>query len=149
MEPEEIKKEELMEEAKEESLEEQEENIIKRALNLWNHEFRKPIQTLLIKLIKRLIRALLPKSLEMDIEYGSDDPADTGFALAWTSILTLYFGDNIRVRGNFQEKVLNGIADVKGRFNLWDILYPLAAFALAKPIRGIIWNYIKNRKKED
>lgn len=141
--------EDVKEETETENLEKQEENIIKRALNLWNHEFRKPIQTLIIKLIKRLIRALKPKSLNMDIEYGSDDPADTGIALAWTSILTLYFGDNVRVKGNFQEKVFNGIVNTEGKFTLWGILYPLAAFALSKPIRGIIWNYLKNRKKED
>ena len=132
-----------------EAIEEKEENIIKRILNLWNYEFRKPIQKLIIKLVKRLLRALLPKHLKLDIEYGSDDPANTGLVLAWSSILILYFGDNIKVKGNFEQKVINGKVYADGKFTLWQIIYAVAACALSKPIRGIIWNYIKNRKKED
>jgi hypothetical protein len=119
-----------------------------RIKQFWDYPDRPKIVRLSITLIKKLIRVIIPDNLSLDIEYGSDNPAHTGFVLAFSSILVLYFGDNIKVRGNFEQEVLKGTLKGSGRLFLIDIVGPLVQFALSKPIIKIIWKYIRKRKEE-
>lgn len=123
-------------------------SIIEKIKGILNHPDRKYIEHSSVKLIKRILKAIFPKELKLDIEYGSSDPAKTGYMLAISSILVLYFGNNIKVQGNFQEKVLNGKVKAKGIFTIGYIIWALIVFAISKPIRKIIWKYLKNRKKD-
>lgn len=120
-------------------------SIIDKIKQVWNYPNRKEIQDLTIKLIKKLCKALMPKELNLDIEIGSSDPSITGYVLAVSSILVLYFGNDINVRGNFHKRVLNGKIKTKGYFTLGQIVLALLIFAFAKPIRKIIWKYLKTK----
>lgn len=127
----------------------EENSIIEKIKYLWNYPDRQQIVDASIKLIKKIIKILFPKKVELDMEVGCDNPATTGYILALSSILTLYFGDNIKVYGNFETSVLNGKFKAEGKFTLFCVLWALLVFIFIKPIRKIIWNYLKNRRKEE
>jgi len=135
-----------IEEVFEESVEEH--PIWYRIKNFWDYPDRPKIIKSSLRLIKKLVKVLIPDKLSLDIEYGSDNPAHTGFALAFSSILVLYFGDNVKVRGNFQEKKLSGKVKGYGKVFLIDIVRPLLVFVFSWPIIKIIWKRIKKRKEE-
>lgn len=126
-----------------------ENSIIEKIKYLWNYPSRQQIVDASIKLIKKIIKTLFPKKLELDMEVGCDNPATTGYILALSSILTLYFGDNIKIYGNFKTSVLNGNFKAEGKFTFFSIIWALLVFIFVKPIRKIIWNYLKNRRKEE
>lgn len=126
-----------------------ENSVIEKIKYLWNYPDREEIVNASIKLIKKIIKILFPTRVELDMEVGCDNPATTGYILALSSILTLYFGDNIKVYGNFETSVLNGKFKAEGKFTLFSIVWALLIFIFIKPIRKIIWNYLKNRRKEE
>lgn len=126
-----------------------EDSVIQRLKNLWNYPDRKEIVDTSIKLIKRILKTLFPQKLDVNLEVGFDNPAITGYILALSSILTLYFGNTINVYGNFEKNTLNGKLDAECKFRLYRIVWALLAFIITKPIRKIIWNYLKNRRKEE
>lgn len=126
-----------------------ENSIIEKIKYLWNYPGRQQIVDASIKLIKKIIKTLFPKKLELDMEVGCDNPATTGYILALSSILTLYFGDNIKIYGNFKTSVLNGNFKAEGKFTFFSITWALLVFIFVRPIRKIIWNYLKNRRKEE
>ncbi len=123
-------------------------SVIDKIKDVWNYPDREDIQNLSIGLIKKLFKTLFPKILKVDIEFGSDNPAQTGYVIAISSILVLYFGNDIKVKGNFKRKVLKGKLEAKGSFSIFKILSTLLRFALRKSIRKLIWKYIKHRKEE-
>lgn len=136
---------EKLEEEIEQDIEEH--SIIDKLKIAWNYDDRKQIVELSIKLIKRILKIIFPQNLKVDIEFGSDNPATTGYVLAMSSILTLYFGNTVKITGNFDRPVLNGKLDIDGKFNLGKIVFAILRYMAKRPIRKLIFKYLKNRKK--
>ena len=65
--------------------------------------------------LKRLLLRLRPQKIVGEIEFGFDDPAWTGQALAGISILYPYFADCFQVIPDFEEKKLRGQIEIKGK----------------------------------
>lgn len=140
------KAEEIEDEIEEEI---EEKPVIKKLEELLNYPDRDKIINLTLKLIHNLCKVLKPQKVQANIVVGTDDPALTGFILAWSSILTLYFGNNFKVEGNFDRVALDGKLAIMGKFKIGSILHYLLSYVLKRPIRIIIWRYLKNRRKED
>lgn len=127
----------------------EENNIISKLDEYWNYPDREQIIKLSIKLMKRLIKTVLPKQLNLDLVIGTGDPALTGYILAWSSILVLLFGNDINILGNFERPALDGKVRIKGFIRIGKIFWNLLLFVISKPIRKLIWQYLKNRRKGD
>ena len=75
-------------------------------------------QAAFLKVVSELKRPLLrlrPQKIVGEIEFGFDDPAWTGQALAGISILYPYFADCFQVIPDFEEKKLRGQIEIKGK----------------------------------
>ena len=83
----------------------------------------------------RLIKRLKPKKLELDLEYGFDDPSLTGRLLALLSVIYPFFEGNIHVLPDFQNKKMVGKCLVKGRIFIWDFVFIAIKLVLSKCIR--------------
>lgn len=82
------------------------------------------------KEVFKLLRKLKPKKLQIQAVFGFDDPANTGYTLAFLSILYPSFGDHIAIRPDFEKRVLDGSLYVKGHIRLchfivlvWNLLW--------------------------
>ncbi|MDR2750206.1 MAG: hypothetical protein LBC41_06060, partial [Clostridiales bacterium] len=100
------------------------------------------------KLLKRLLKPLIPKGLEGDLEFGFDDPSLTGRVLG-----ALYFATglagfrNFRFRADFEKTMFNADLKAWGRISLWSLTWPVLAACLSKPGKHILIPLIfKNRK---
>ena len=56
--------------------------------------------------------------LELELLFGTGDPCTTGQTLGMLSILYSLYGDHIEIRADFEQKIIEGRLDVKGRIRL-------------------------------
>lgn len=117
---------------------------------LWSIEDKKGIFKALGKLLKRLMKGILPGDLFVKATVGTGDPTTTGYVLALAGILTAKFGNDIQIRGDFTKATAEDIeVRVKGKIVLGRLVWAVLAFALTKPVRKAIWKMIKFLRKKD
>lgn len=133
-----------------EEKEEKKEKIPPIVKELWSIEDKKGIFKALGKLLKRLMKGILPGDLFVKATVGTGDPATTGYVLALAGILTAKFGNDIQIRGDFTKATAEDIeVRVKGKIVLGKLVWAVLAFALTKPVRKAIWKMIKFLRKKD
>ncbi|MBH1939691.1 DUF2953 domain-containing protein [Mobilitalea sibirica] len=71
---------------------------------------------------KKLIKHILPTKLKSRVIFGTGDPCSTGQALGAFSILYSFYGDNIVITPDFENKVFEGEHFARGRIRLITIL---------------------------
>ena len=94
------------------------------------------------KTIKKMLTALCPKFIDIEGEFGRLDPADTAILYGGYEAVSHILGirKNIRLMPVFnnETEVLRLRADVRGRVNIYRLIYPVAKLLLTEPIRDII-----------
>lgn len=110
-------------------------------------EDKKGIFSALGKLLKRLLKGILPGNLFVKGTFGTGDPTTTGYLLAAAGILTARFGNDIQIKGDFSKAAAEDVEiRIKGRIVLAYLLWAALAFLLAKPVRRALWKLWKARK---
>ena len=64
---------------------------------------------------RKLIRHVLPRKIKGSITFGCEDPALTGQILGAVAIAYLLYGKGVAVYPRFEEKILEGQLQMKGR----------------------------------
>ena len=117
---------------------------------LWSIEDKKGIFKALGKLLKRLIKGILPGDIFVKATVGTGDPTTTGYVLALAGMLTAKFGNDIQIKGDFTKATAEDVeVAVKGRIVLGKLVWAVLAFVLTKPVRKAIWKMIKFLKNKD
>ncbi len=130
--------------------EEKKEKIPPIVKELWSIEDKKGIFKALGKLLKRLIKGILPGDLFVKGTVGTGDPTTTGYVLALAGILTAKFGNDIQIKGDFTKATAEDIeVRVKGKIVLGKLVWAVLAFLLTKPVRKAVWKMIKFLRKKD
>lgn len=110
-------------------------------------EDKKGIFSALGKLLKRLLKGILPGNLSIKGTFGTGDPTTTGYLLAAAGILTARFGNDIQVKGDFSKAAAEDVEiRIKGRIVPAFLLWAVLAFLLTKPVRRALWRLWKARK---
>ena len=134
----------------EEAKEEKKEKIPPIVKELWSIEEKKEIFKALGKLLKRLLKGILPGNLFIKGTIGTGDPTTTGYVLALAGVLTAKFGNDIQIKGDFTKATAEDMeVRVKGKIVLGKLLWAVLAFGLTKPVRKAIWKTIKFLRKKD
>lgn len=71
---------------------------------------------------KNILKHILPGKLKSTIRFGTGDPCSTGQALGAFSILYSFYGDNISITPDFENKLFEGKHYARGRIRLITIL---------------------------
>lgn len=95
------------------------------------------------RLIIKLFKNLGLKKFEVNGVVGFDNPCDTGKILGAVSVIQSFLPLSVNVEGNFKEKELTGDFNIKGRTNLWLILFPLLKYILTRPVWPVVKDYWK------
>lgn len=133
-----------------EETEEKKEKIPSIVKEVWRIEDKKGICKALGKLLKRLMKGILPGDLFVKATVGTGDPATTGYVLALAGILTAKFGNDIQIRGDFTKATAEDIeVRVKGKIVLGKLVWAVLAFVLTKPVRKAIMKMIQFLRKKD
>ena len=91
-----------------------------------------------------MIRHILPGTFEIEARVGLEDPAATGTVLAVVYLLYPFYGDHIRVVGEFEEVVLEGRLSLRGRIRILNLLIIGVKIYRNQTVRGLL-----NRRKKD
>lgn len=106
---------------------------------LWSIEDKKQIFKAFGKLLKRLMKGILPGNFFLKATIGTGDPPTTGYLLGAAGILVAKFGSDIQIKGDFTKATVEDIEiRVKGKIVLGRLLWAVLAFGLTKPVRRAI-----------
>lgn len=111
---------------------------------LWSIEDKKQILKAFGRLLKRLIKGILPGNFFLKATIGTGDPPTTGYLLGAAGILVAKFGRDIQIKGDFTKATVEDIEiRVKGKIVLGRLLWAVLAFGLTKPVRRAIRKEIR------
>ena len=88
---------------------------IKQWRTLWNEESTLAALHFLTEKGRKLIRHVLPRKIRGSITFGCEDPALTGQILGAVAIAYPLYGKGVAVYPRFEEKILEGQLQMKGR----------------------------------
>jgi Protein of unknown function (DUF2953). len=113
----------------------------------WENERNKKGIKLIFQSFKKVLRHILPTKIKGNITFGTGDPCSTGQALGAFSILYARYGNGIQVNPDFENAVLTGHVDIKGRIRLFTLLIICIKLILDKNFKQLRKNY--TRLKEE
>lgn len=111
---------------------------MKHYWELINREENEGVLRHVTKYLVKIIRWILPSKLVVDMEIGLDDPAITGYIAGVASLVFVISKRNIRVVPNFNDKVIHGQFNIKGRLFLFQIIYYIIRVVADKRVRRLI-----------
>ena len=125
-------------------------NLLKQAKETHDNPDKDEIIKAVIALLKQLLKAIKPKAMHLNCEFGFETPDTTGMVLGVAVIIKTIINKkkyHIDIKGNFTEQLFNIDTDLNGKIALWDGLWPFLAFAFKKPIWKIISAKLFNKKQ--
>lgn len=118
---------------------EQTERIPPILKKVWHLEDKKGIFRAFGKLLKRLIKGILPGDFFLKATLGTGDVVTTGYLLGLAGILTAKFGRDIQIKGDFTKVTAEDMEiRIKGKIILGRLLWAVLAFIGTKPVRRAI-----------
>ncbi|MDD4844808.1 MAG: hypothetical protein PHU31_10860 [Anaerotignum sp.] len=100
------------------------------------------------KLLKRLLKGILPNQLMLKATLGLGEPDFTGYLMGLVGVLTAKFGRHVQVKADFTRLVAEDIeVSIKGKLVPGYFLYSLLSFAWTRPVRKILIKLWKGRKQ--
>ncbi len=93
---------------------------------------------LILRQVKAILKHLLPQKLKADVVLGFDDPATTGQVLSVCSLLYMWYDDSVNITPVFEESVLEGDVELKGRIRLGTLAASVIRVLLNKNFRILL-----------
>lgn len=116
---------------------------------IWRLEDKKEIFRAFGKLLKRLIKGILPGNFFLKATLGTGDVVTTGYLLGLAGILTAKFGRDIQIKGDFTKVTAEDMEiRIKGKIILGRLLWAVLAFIGTKPVRKAIREMIRYLRKD-
>ncbi len=85
-----------------------------------------------------LLKHILPRKLRGYVRLGFDDPATTGQVLTYISPFYGLYGKHFQVIPVFEEKILEGEADMKGRIRVFTLVVIAVKVVMDKNFRMLL-----------
>lgn len=97
--------------------------------------------------LKKTLRHILPYKVKGVVRFGLDDPCNTGYLLGVLSLVYPVYADKIQIIPDFQEEVLEGQVDAKGRIRAFTLLIIGIKLILDDNFKKLLKN-VKELKEE-
>ncbi|CRZ33751.1 DUF2953 family protein [Herbinix hemicellulosilytica] len=91
--------------------------------------------------IKKLLRHIKPTKLKSRLVFGTGDPCSTGQILGLFGILYGFYGNDLNITPDFENKVFEGTHYAKGRIRLGTVAFIVIKFLLDKRFKELKRNY--------
>lgn len=96
--------------------------------------------------IKKIWRKLRPTKFLLKAEISLGDPADTAFLMGFYEVISAFLSlkKNIILSGDYNSDFkVKGITDLKGWFNVFNLLLPVLGVLLKNPTRNLLFKHIR------
>lgn len=117
-----------------------------RILEELDDERNREMLRLIFRQIGKMLRHILPQKYKANVRFGMEDPAKTGQILGIVSMFYPVFAGNADIQPDFEKKILEGDADIRGRIRLGSLLCMAFRILLNKRVRYWI-KFALNMKK--
>ena len=117
--------------------------MIKRTID--NDIFKRAFQLVKAKMI-RIIKMILPDKCDVDILFGTGDPADTASVMAAYGALYPILYNKVRYRPDFERKVVFAEGHLKGHITSFTIIYCVLRCYFDKDVKKVIRRFKKIMK---
>jgi hypothetical protein len=97
--------------------------------------------------IKKTLKHSIPRKVTGLIHFGTGDPCSTGQALGVVSLLYAYYGGNIKVVPDFENEIIEGYIQAKGRIRLGTLLIIAIKLLLNDNFKQLVINYRKLKEE--
>lgn len=97
--------------------------------------------------LKKTLKHILPYKVKGFVRIGLEDPCNTGYLLGVLSMIYPIYADKIQIVPDFQEEVLEGQVDAKGRIRAFTLLIIGIKLVLDDNFKTLIKN-VKELKEE-
>ncbi|NLL01025.1 MAG: DUF2953 domain-containing protein [Clostridiales bacterium] len=91
--------------------------------------------------LKKLLKHILPRKLESRLIFGTGDPCSTGQLLGVFAFLYSFYGDNLQITPDFENKVFKGSHYARGRIRIGTLLIIVIKLLLDKRFKDLKTNY--------
>ena len=98
------------------------------------------------RMLVSVLKHMAPKRVKGKIHFGLDKPSATGKILGYASAFYPLYADDIQIEPDFENKVIEGNLDLKGRIQLYIFVFWALRMILCKDVRKLI-KYLKHLKK--
>ena len=98
------------------------------------------------RMLVSVLKHIAPKRVKGKIHFGLDKPSATGKILGYASAFYPLYADDIQIEPDFENKVIEGNLDLKGRIQLYIFVFWALRMILCKDVRKLI-KYLKHLKK--
>jgi hypothetical protein len=124
----------------------QKKQITKKPLNRYFNFFQQSFMSQTLRLIRRIFRHIKPKVNRLYLNYGFEDPADTGILTGFFYMLfpNSSYNNTIKIQPVFGEEIIEGEISIKGRIIIAFLMCYFIQFYFAHGVRQTI-RKIKNK----
>ncbi|MCI6732123.1 MAG: DUF2953 domain-containing protein [Lachnospiraceae bacterium] len=123
-------------------------DIVKKVISFLQMPSVKKLMKKLLRSLKKIIRHLLPDELKIRGTIGLDDPAQTGRVMEAAAVLYAFYPDHIQITPSFDEKVLEGEAELKGKIVLLYLLIKGIGMALSVLLKKECRGFFQEMKQQ-
>lgn len=116
---------------------------------LIQHPCIQPAIKKLWKVGKKLIKHMMPRRLNANIEFGSGDPASTMKVYGYYCMIYPFYGKHIKFTPDMENKVLNLDAKLTGRFQIFRMMWAGWTLFADRNIRKLIRLVRREVKRRD
>lgn len=120
-------------------------NVLKEAFEkirvFFSQDTYKGVLKFVAKHSWKIIKAILPKRVRLHLEFGTHDPAITGYILGFISIFYAFTGNSMDIKPDFDKQLLKGKLDIKGRIFIFILVYHGLRIILDKRVKKLIAEY--------
>lgn len=116
---------------------------VQRWLFFLNTESTRQVLALATNRLKRMLKHILPRQLEGNLEFGSEDPSQTGMIYGAYAALYPKVGERFSFTPSFEEKKLNGQVSLKGKIVLGYLLLQVLAIIANRNTITVIRGFLK------
>jgi len=121
--------------------------MIRYYYKVLHYKSMEPAFKMVKKTLIGIIKHIRPRKVRITLHYGADDPADTANAIAIYSMIYPYFRKQIRFDADFDQKIIEGNAYIKGHFQLCVLAFYVIRAYLNKHVRKMIKLFTREGKK--
>jgi hypothetical protein len=114
--------------------------MIKRTID--NDIFKRAFKLVKAKLLK-IIRMILPDKCDINVLFGTGDPADTASVMAAYSAMYPVLYNKVKYQPDFERKVIMADAHLKGHITVFTILYSVLRCYFDKDVKKVIKRFKK------
>ncbi|MCR4815173.1 MAG: hypothetical protein K5879_10150 [Lachnospiraceae bacterium] len=121
--------------------------MIRYYYKVLHYKSMEPAFKMVKKTLIGIFKHIRPRKVRITLHYGADDPADTANAIAIYSMIYPYFRKQIRFDADFDQKIIEGNAYIKGHFQLCVLAFYAIRAYLNKHVRKMIKLFTREGKK--